>query len=605
MTNMAPPTLQDLENDGRLADANSNPGMNLLLSLTLKLVPNAKNGEMGNTFDFAHAPPMLPNGPGPGEANATLSQNAPPPPPVSAVPDMRPTASAAPMAPPLGTGKAPPVLDGMPNVPPLQEPLLPPFPAPGVSGNGPFPVPFGPFDPTTQLDSIASAASETAANEFGEGMYSKPPADPAVQLPTIPPPFFPSQSPASYLSMMRQASLGAQSFGGPRLDATAGSTPESVARTPSPSNVQNAMLYGPNTPRSIATPMPISRDASFESQNSLLHLSTSEPELPRPNLVKLERDLSAPDSLRHIPRADDEEAQRKAIEEAVRNLSAHHQMASTAALQHHQRKMGMPLKPGDEPLPSHAAAKHALEPLNGPAKRARSDTPQAPEFKPQLLSKSGGTTPVLARAEELQRSASTSDLASQKRFQCPKCSRAFARAYNLNTHLSTHDPDPSRAKPFPCPYKSCKSEGGRSFSRKHDLQRHVASVHEWEPEPGVSESTGEVVSGGDTGGLASLGLGAPGKKFRCDKCMRAFVRRDALRRHHCERMAEHTDDARDSQPDSPASPYAVRNVSGDVVHQVALQLMAEAEAKGETPSAGDRHSPVDASRSSSAISVAR
>ena len=98
MTNMAPPTLQDLENDGRLADANSNPGMNLLLSLTLKLVPNAKNGEMGNTFDFAHAPPMLLNGPGPGEANAALSQNAPPPPPVSAVPDMRPTASAAPMA---------------------------------------------------------------------------------------------------------------------------------------------------------------------------------------------------------------------------------------------------------------------------------------------------------------------------------------------------------------------------------------------------------------------------------------------------------------------------------------------------------------------------
>ena len=50
-------------------------------------------------------------------------------------------------------------------------------------------------------------------------------------------------------------------------------------------------------------------------------------------------------------------------------------------------------------------------------------------------------------------------------------------------------------------------------------------------QPSVSESTGEVVSGGDTGGLASLGLGAPGKKFRCDKCTRAFVRRDALRRH--------------------------------------------------------------------------
>ncbi|PWN46983.1 hypothetical protein IE53DRAFT_306617, partial [Violaceomyces palustris] len=84
------------------------------------------------------------------------------------------------------------------------------------------------------------------------------------------------------------------------------------------------------------------------------------------------------------------------------------------------------------------------------------------------------------------------------------CERAFARAYNLNTHLSTHDPDPSRSKPFPCPYPSCKSEGGRSFSRKHDLQRHVAT---------------------------SLGLGTPGKKFRCEACGRSFVRRDACNRH--------------------------------------------------------------------------
>ncbi|PWN98491.1 hypothetical protein FA09DRAFT_283308, partial [Tilletiopsis washingtonensis] len=60
----------------------------------------------------------------------------------------------------------------------------------------------------------------------------------------------------------------------------------------------------------------------------------------------------------------------------------------------------------------------------------------------------------------------------------PKCDRAFARAYNLTTHISTHDPDPNRSKPFPCPYPSCKADGGRAFSRKHDLQRHVASTHE-------------------------------------------------------------------------------------------------------------------------------
>lgn len=126
-----------------------------------------------------------------------------------------------------------------------------------------------------------------------------------------------------------------------------------------------------------------------------------------------------------------------------------------------------------------------------------------------------------------------------KRFQCTQCERAFARAYNLNTHLATHDPDPSRSKPFPCPYPSCKADGGRSFSRKHDLQRHVASTHENEPEPGIN-GTGDENGSRQSGGLASLGLGTPGRKFRCDECGRAFVRRDALKRHQCTRIMEST-----------------------------------------------------------------
>jgi ribosomal protein S26 len=120
-----------------------------------------------------------------------------------------------------------------------------------------------------------------------------------------------------------------------------------------------------------------------------------------------------------------------------------------------------------------------------------------------------------------------------KRFQCTQCERAFARAYNLNTHLATHDPDPARSKPFPCPYPSCKTDGGRSFSRKHDLQRHVASTHENEPEPTI-----DVNDERQMGGLASLGLGTPGRKFRCDECGRAFVRRDALKRHQCSKVME-------------------------------------------------------------------
>ena len=37
--------------------------------------------------------------------------------------------------------------------------------------------------------------------------------------------------------------------------------------------------------------------------------------------------------------------------------------------------------------------------------------------------------------------------------------------------METHNPN--RAKPYVCPHRSC----ARSFSRKHDLQRHRAAIH--------------------------------------------------------------------------------------------------------------------------------
>ncbi|KAJ8456028.1 hypothetical protein ONZ45_g18828 [Pleurotus djamor] len=59
----------------------------------------------------------------------------------------------------------------------------------------------------------------------------------------------------------------------------------------------------------------------------------------------------------------------------------------------------------------------------------------------------------------------------RRKFKCTVCSRAFARAFNLKTHMATHDPN--RQKPFVCRHRSC----GRSFSRKHDLGRHLISIH--------------------------------------------------------------------------------------------------------------------------------
>ncbi|KAF7784708.1 transcriptional regulator family: C2H2 zinc finger [Agaricus bisporus var. burnettii] len=59
----------------------------------------------------------------------------------------------------------------------------------------------------------------------------------------------------------------------------------------------------------------------------------------------------------------------------------------------------------------------------------------------------------------------------RKKYKCSHCPRAFARAYNLKTHKATHDPN--RLKPHVCHHRSC----GRSFSRKHDLGRHLVSIH--------------------------------------------------------------------------------------------------------------------------------
>ncbi|KZT44534.1 hypothetical protein SISSUDRAFT_1039063 [Sistotremastrum suecicum HHB10207 ss-3] len=83
----------------------------------------------------------------------------------------------------------------------------------------------------------------------------------------------------------------------------------------------------------------------------------------------------------------------------------------------------------------------------------------------------------------------------RRRYQCTSCSRAFARAYNLKTHMATHDPH--RPKPHTCPHSSCS----RSFSRKHDLHRHLVSIHRDEPLP-----------------QSKIGIAAKSQRGWCDDC---------------------------------------------------------------------------------------
>ncbi|KAF9142451.1 hypothetical protein BG015_000862 [Linnemannia schmuckeri] len=107
------------------------------------------------------------------------------------------------------------------------------------------------------------------------------------------------------------------------------------------------------------------------------------------------------------------------------------------------------------------------------------------------LGEDGSSTPG---AEESLSSANANPTGKPIPCPIPSCSKTFARPFNLNAHVKSHDV----LKPYGCHLCS------RVFSRKHDLQRHIR-VH-----------TGS-------------------KPYVCVNCQKAFARTDALCRHYkCE-----------------------------------------------------------------------
>jgi hypothetical protein len=78
--------------------------------------------------------------------------------------------------------------------------------------------------------------------------------------------------------------------------------------------------------------------------------------------------------------------------------------------------------------------------------------------------------------------------------------------------MATHDPN--RLKPYVCPQRSC----GRSFSRKHDLGRHLISIHRDEAIsssllPGSKKAIG--VEGGARSWCDTCGKGLVGRNTAC------------------------------------------------------------------------------------------
>ncbi|GAA5926436.1 uncharacterized protein JCM15063_000276 [Sporobolomyces koalae] len=64
----------------------------------------------------------------------------------------------------------------------------------------------------------------------------------------------------------------------------------------------------------------------------------------------------------------------------------------------------------------------------------------------------------------------------EKKFTCPHpaCGRAFARQFNLNSHIKSHQ----GIREFKCP------ECNKLFSRKHDCTRHCIAIHHYDKDSG-------------------------------------------------------------------------------------------------------------------------
>ncbi|KAN0100856.1 hypothetical protein V8E55_000840 [Tylopilus felleus] len=123
---------------------------------------------------------------------------------------------------------------------------------------------------------------------------------------------------------------------------------------------------------------------------------------------------------------------------------------------------------------------------------------------PSNIARLSTTTSPVPQARSVRGVEDQSKEDPRKKYQCPTCPRAFARAYNLKTHMATHDPN--RLKPHVCPHRSC----GRSFSRKHDLGRHLVSIHR--DESVSTPSAGTKAIGVDTG-----------PRGWCDNCGKGWV----------------------------------------------------------------------------------
>jgi hypothetical protein len=186
-----------------------------------------------------------------------------------------------------------------------------------------------------------------------------------------------------------------------------------------------------------------------------------------------------------------------------------------------------PLPPTPSPSPPLRMAKAQSD--YGPSKSHQSHFGVSPENL--SLPRGQPSTPTVPPVLPVQALDKHSPTGPGKAHQCPNCNRckifllgqrplfisvfflAFARAFNLKTHLDTHDPE--RVKQYVCPHSSCK----RPFSRKHDLQRHRTAIHR------DQASASSVYSDSSRVSKPAIGVTA-GSRAWCDKCGKGRVGRE-------------------------------------------------------------------------------
>ncbi|KAI8387026.1 hypothetical protein BD560DRAFT_486572 [Blakeslea trispora] len=127
-----------------------------------------------------------------------------------------------------------------------------------------------------------------------------------------------------------------------------------------------------------------------------------------------------------------------------------------------------------------------------PVKEESSSQPQESK-KRKATSSSNNETNKRKKTDIKNTKRSAKKPKEAKLYYCHLCDHVSKRRYNLGTHIKTHDK--SRVKEFGCP------QCNKAFDRRHDRDRHLATVHRGE------------------------------RSYACSHCATHFSRRDALNRH--------------------------------------------------------------------------